>query len=162
MFAPFAVLMVLVGLAEGLVLGAGAGAASLAEGLMHTHLGEAPAQLAEGCMTVPFLLGASMVAVVHDLARASVVRSGVGGLRGVVLGARAFGAGAVALWWAWAWRGAASLAVLAVGAAAAVRLGGRSGMALVGLALVHQLGVFVRVALRASWLARALRAVSAR
>jgi hypothetical protein len=47
--------------------------------------------------------------------------------------------------------------VLVGGAAAAARLGGREGIALAALALVHQLGVLARVALRASWLARALR-----
>jgi hypothetical protein len=161
-FGPFAVLLVLFGVAEGLVVGAGVGAGTLVEGLAHTRLGEGPAQLAEGCVAVPFLLGVSIVGVVHDLARAAVVRGGVGALRGVVLGARAFGGAGLAWWWAWAWRGAAALAVLAAGAAAAGRLGGRGEIALVGLALVHQLGVFARVALRASWLARALRGTSAR
>jgi hypothetical protein len=160
-FAPFATLLVLFGVAEGLVVGAGVGAGTLVEGLAHVRLGEGPALLAEGCVAVPFLLGVSIVGVVHDLARAAVVRAGVGALRGVVLGARKFG-GAGLAWWAWAWRDTAALAVLAAGAAAAARLGGRGGIALVGLALVHQLGVFLRVALRASWLARALRETSAR
>jgi hypothetical protein len=161
-FAPFAGLLVLFGLVEGLVVGAGVGAAMLVEGLAHTRLGEGRAGIAEGCAAVPFLLGLSIVSVVHDLARAAVVRGGVGALRGLVLGARAFGGAGLAWWWAWAWRQAAALAVLGAGAAAAARLGGRGGVALVALALMHQLGVFLRVALRASWLARALRGASAR
>jgi hypothetical protein len=132
------------------------------EGLAHARLGEGPAQLAQGCVAVPFLLGVSIVGVVHDLARAAVVRAGVGALRGVVLGARTFGGARVAWWWAWAWRETAGLAVLAAGAAGAGRLGGRGGAALVALALVHQLSVLARVALRASWLAQALRGTSAR
>jgi hypothetical protein len=157
-FPPFAVLLVLFGVAQGLVAGAGVGAATLVEGLARVRLGEAPAQLLEASVTVPFLLGASVVGVVHDLARVAVVRSGVGGLRGAVLGARAFRSAAFALWWAWAWRAACATAMVMVGAAAASRLGGRGGVALVGLALVHQLAVFARVALRASWLGRGLRA----
>jgi hypothetical protein len=160
-FAPFAALLVLFGLAEGIAVGAGMGASTLVEGLAHVRLGEGPALLTEGCVAVPFLLGVSIVGVMHDLARAAVVRTGVGALRGAVIGARTFGAAGLSWWWAWAWRQAAGLAVLAAGAAAAGRLGGRGGMALLGLALVHQLGVFLRVALRASWLARALRGAAA-
>jgi hypothetical protein len=48
---------------------------------------------------------------------------------------------------------------VAVGALVAARLGGRGGGALVALLLVHQLVLFARVALRASWLAKAARAV---
>ena len=46
-----------------------------------------------------------------------------------------------------------------IGAMVAGRLGGRDGAALVVLTVVHQLVLLSRAALRASWLAKALRAV---
>ncbi len=160
-FRPFAVLLVAFGVAEGLVVGAGAGAARLAEGLAHASLGEARAELLEGVLMLPFLVGASLVGVAHDLARAAVVRAQVSGLRGLMLGVRVLRAAPVRLAWAWAWRaGAAAAPVLAV-AAAGTQLGPRGGFALALVALAHQAIVVARVALRASWLGRALQAYRA-
>jgi len=65
----------------------------------------------------------------------------------------------VSLWWSWAWRMLASVAPVLTGAAVAERLGGRGGVALVVLFALHQCVVVVHVGLRASWLAKALRAV---
>jgi hypothetical protein len=67
--------------------------------------------------------------------------------------------GAVAVVWSWAWRGGVGAALLVVGSVVAERFGGQGGGALVALAVVHQSIVVARVALRASWLAKALRAV---
>ena len=55
----------------------------------------------------------------------------------------------------------ASLAPIFAAAWVAGRLGGRGGLALLVVFALHQLGVAARVALRTSWLARALRAVDA-
>jgi hypothetical protein len=46
-----------------------------------------------------------------------------------------------------------------VGSLVADRVGGRGGFALFFLFVIHQLAIGTRVALRASWLARALRDV---
>jgi hypothetical protein len=50
---------------------------------------------------------------------------------------------------------------LVFGALLSNRIGGRGGAALVTLFVLHQLVVGARVALRASWMARAMRAVDA-
>jgi hypothetical protein len=158
-FPSMVLLLVLAALAEGLVLGAGAAVGYGVESWTHASAGEARAQQIQGLVLLVFLGLASAIGVVHDLARAAVVRFKVRGLRAVALGARTFRVAPLSLWWSWAWRAAAALApVLAVGAVAG-RLGGRGGFALVFLAVLHQAVVLARVALRASWLARALRAV---
>jgi hypothetical protein len=122
-------------------------------------MGEARAQQLEGVVLVVFLGLASAVGVVHDLARAAVVRFKVKGLRAFVLGARTFRLAPLSLWWSWAWRSVAAVAPVVAAAAVAGKLGGRGGAALVFLLLLHQAVVAVRVALRTSWLARALRGV---
>jgi hypothetical protein len=160
-FGAFVVLLLVFGVAEALVAGAGVGAARLAERATHASLGEASAQLVAAALGVLFLAGASAVGVAHDLARAAVVRFQVSGLRGALLGARAFRAAPVRMWWSWAWRAAAAAAPVAAVAAAATGMGGRGGIALVLLAALHQAVVLSRVALRASWLGRALRSVDA-
>jgi hypothetical protein len=106
-----------------------------------------------------FLGAASTIGVLLDLTRAAAVRLGVRALRGLVLGVAAFRHSPVRLWWSWAWRAAAGVAPVIVAAGIANRLGGRGGLALVALALAHQAVAFSRVALHASWLACALRAV---
>jgi hypothetical protein len=122
-------------------------------------LGEASAQLVAGAVGAVFLVGLSAVGVAHDLARAAVIRFQVSGLRGALLGARAFRASPVHLWWSWAWRAAAAAAPVAAVAAAATAMGGRGGIALLLLAVLHQAVIVSRIALRASWLGRALRSV---
>jgi hypothetical protein len=158
-FPPMLLLLVLAALAEGAVIVAGAALGYGLESWTHASAGEARAQQIEGLVLLVFLGLASALGVVHDLARAAVVRFRVRGLRALALGARTFRLAPLSLWWSWAWRAVAALApVLAVGAVAG-RLGGRGGFALVFLAVLHQAVVLARVALRASWLARALRAV---
>jgi hypothetical protein len=160
-FGAFAVLLFVFGVAEALVAGAGVGAAKVTELATHASLGEASAQLVAGAAGALFLVGASTVGVAHDLARAAVVRFQVSGLRGARMGARAFAAAPVRMWWSWAWRAGAAAAPVAAVAAAATGMGGRGGVALVLLAVLHQAVVVSRVALRASWLGRALRSVDA-
>jgi hypothetical protein len=158
-FPSMILLLVLAGLAQGIVVVAGALLGNGVETGTHAGMGEARAQQIEGLVLLVFLGLASAVGVVHDLARAAVVRFKVRGLRALALGARTFRLTPVSLWWSWAWRALASVApVLAVGVVAG-RLGGRGGFALVFLAVLHQAVVLARVALRASWLATALRAV---
>lgn len=158
-FLPMLVLLVAAGLLQGLVVGLGALLAHLIEGWAHAGMGEARAQQLEGVVLVVFLGLASAVGVVHDLARAAVVRFKVKGLRAFALGARTFRLSPVSLWWSWGWRALASIAPVLAVAAVAGRLGGRGGLGLVFLFVLHQSVVVARIALRTSWLARALRAV---
>ena len=76
-------------------------------------------------------------------------------------GFKAFRKQKLAVFWSWAWRALVGVLLLGGSALASARLGGRPGVALAVLAVLHQLLVLVRVALRTSWLARALRAVDA-
>jgi hypothetical protein len=99
--------------------------------------------------------------VLQELARAAVVRFGVGARDGLRTALRALTITPTALLWSWGWRALASLVPLALGGLLAERLGGLGGGGLVALWVLHQLIVLVRVALRASWLARAMRAVDA-
>jgi hypothetical protein len=158
-FLPMLVLLVAAGLLEGLVVGFGALLAHLAESWAHAGMGEARAQQIEGVVLLLFLGLGSAVGVIHDLARAAVIRFRVRGLRAFALGVRTFRLSPVSLWWSWAWRALASIAPVLAVAGVAGRLGGRGGLGLVFLFVLHQSVVVVRVALRASWLARALRGV---
>ena len=60
----------------------------------------------------------------------------------------------------WAWRTVLSLGLIGIGYVAAQAVGGKGGGALLALWLVHQGIVIARVALRASWLARAVSLVA--
>jgi hypothetical protein len=158
-FPAMALLLVLVGLAQALVVGVGLGVASFAEAAAHEALGEARAQQVEGLVGLLFLFASSVLGVVHDLARAVVVRFRVSGLRALTLAARAFRLAPASLWWSWAWRTGAGLAPVLVAAGVAERVAGRGGFALFFLALLHQAVVLSRLALHTSWWAKALRSV---
>ncbi len=111
---------------------------------------------AAACALVLVLVG--VVSVVHDLASASVVRyrtKTIGAIRAAALALRRV---PLRLLWSWAWRGAIALALVVVVALVVPRLGSRAA-SLLAIAALHQLVVLARAALRASWLARALRAV---
>jgi len=60
--------------------------------------------------------------------------------------------------WSWAWRALISLGLVVCVAAVVPRFGARG---FIVVALLHQLVAIARTCLRASWLARALRAVDA-
>jgi hypothetical protein len=160
-FGPMLVLLVLAGLAQAVVLVAGVVLAHGVEGWTHASLGEARAQQLEGLVVLAVLGFASVLGVIHDLARAAVVRFHVRGTRALVLGARAWRAAPLSSWWSWAWRAACGVAPVLVVGGVASRLGGRGGFALAFLFVLHQAVVLARVALRTSWLARALRGVDA-
>jgi hypothetical protein len=158
-FSPMALLLLLVGLLQGLAVVAGGILAGAVEGWAHAGLGEARAQQVEGVVFLLFLAAASQIGVMHDLARAAVMRFRVTGIRALGVGARTLGRAPVVLWWSWAWRALASVAPVLAAAAVAEKIGGHGGVDLVFLFALHQSVIVVRVALRASWLARALRAV---
>jgi hypothetical protein len=152
-------LLVVVSVAQAVAAGIGVAVGAAVEGWAHAGFGEARAQrigIAAGLVFVALVSG---LGVVHDLARAAVVRSRVSWLRALVLGARTFGRSPLPLWWSWAWRALISLAPVLAVAAVATRIGGRGGATLLLLALLHQAVVVSRVAVRTSWLAETLRSV---
>jgi hypothetical protein len=158
-FRAMAVLLVASAIVQALVVGLGWGLSSLVEAWTGESLGEARSQQLGAVILILFAVLASAAGVVHDLARAAVVRFTVRGLRGVVLGVRTFRTAPLSLWWSWAWRAGASTLPVILAATVAARVGGRGGTALVALAVLHQAVVGARVALRLSWLAKALRSV---
>lgn len=159
MMPSLVLLLVVVGAAQAAVLAIGAALGDSMNIWTRAGLGEARAQRLGVAVGLVFVGAASGLGVVHDLGRAALVCSRANGLGALVVGARAFTQTPLPLWWSWAWRALASLVpVLAVGLVA-TRIGGRGGVSLVLLALLHQAVVLSRVALRASWLAHALRTV---
>jgi hypothetical protein len=158
-FPSMALLLVVAGLVQGLVVSGGLLLASAVGGWANAGMGEARAQQLAGVVGLIALALGSCVGVMHDLARAAVIRFKVKGLRALGLGVRTLRLSPASLWWSWAWRSLASLAPVLAVAGLAGHLGGRGGLALALLFLLHQAVVAARVALRASWLARAVRAV---
>lgn len=159
LFRPMIVLLVVASIAQALVVGIGAAAGSVVESWAHGGMGEARAEQLQGLVLALFLLAASAVGVAHDLARAAVVRFDVSGARALVLGTRTLRLSPLPLWWSWAWRALAAAAPVVAVAALAGRPGTRGSAAVFFLFVLHQSVVLARVALRASWLAKALRAV---
>jgi hypothetical protein len=157
---PLLALFGIASIAQVSVIAIGFAAGWAVEAWAHGAMGENRAERMGVTVGFMFLLAASGIGVVHDLARAAVVRLHTSGTRAFVLGAQIFGRTPLPLWWSWAWRALAALTLVIVASVVATRIGGRGGAALVGLALVHQGVVAWRLAWRASWLAKALRSVS--
>lgn len=124
-----------------------------------TRLGEARAMQLGWLVLLLFALPIAVLGVIHDLGRAAVIRFEAKFFDALRIGLATFRGAKLHTFWSWAWRALASLVPIAIGSLVADRLGGRGGVALVGLFAVHQLVVVSRIALRASWLARAMRAV---
>jgi hypothetical protein len=150
-------LLVVTALTQTIVLGLGAAAAGALAGA--TSLGEARAQQLAGVVLLLFLLLLAMIGVVHDLARTAAIRFEVGPVTALRLALNAWRRGVATTLFSWGWRAAVAWAPVAMGAFVAHRLGGRTGLALLFLLVLHQLIVLSRIALRASWLAKALRLV---
>lgn len=134
-------------------------AASATSAGFAARMGEAKADQLALIVAGVTLLPLVVVGVLHDLARAAVVRFRVGALRSIGLAWNTWRRAPVRSLWSWGWRALAAWVPVALGAFAAVRLGGRAGIALAALFGLHQAALLARAALRASWLARALRDV---
>jgi hypothetical protein len=156
---PLFVLLVIVTLVQLVILGLGLAASSAMAGAFTPRFGEARAQQIAAAALVVFLLLMAMIGVVHDLARTAAIRFEVGAWPATRLGLSAYRRATLGSSWSWGWRALVSWLVVAMAAFAAHRLGGHAGGALVFLTVLHQLVVLCRVALRASWLAKALRLV---
>jgi hypothetical protein len=156
-FPTLAILLVVMTLAESSAAGGAWLGVKLVDLWAHDAVGEARAEALEiaVCLTVLVPL-AAVLGMVHDLARAAVVRYRVGAARALFLGVRAFRMTPWSLSWAWAWRAGLAWGVLLPASALADAAGSRSGGALLLLACVHESTIGARAAIRASWLARAL------
>lgn len=170
---PLAGLLALGTVLSIVVLALGGILAGLAEHGLVESLGDARSFTASVVVFALFAALACVLGVLVDLARAAVVREvGIAAangtsspgwntlLRGIrtALSTARRSLGAATL--GWAGRAVVGLALVAIGFVAASALGGRGGSALTALFIAHQGVVLGRVALRASWLARALALVS--
>jgi hypothetical protein len=158
-FGPLVRLLVVFGLTQIVLLALGFALGRTASSLLAGKLDDAAADLAGMFVFGVFLLGSTYLGVLHDVARCAAIRFRAGAFDAIAVARRAMRPSPVRVVWSWAWRGLAGLLAVGVGAFLAHRIGGRSGFALVVLALVHQAIVVAKTGLRASWLARALRLV---
>jgi hypothetical protein len=160
-FGPTAVVFTFAVLVKVLVLFAGVLLGRATDDALYDTMGEARAEQLGWLVTgVAFVLACG-AGVAEDVARAAVIRFGVGAGRAMALGLATLGRSPVTLMWSWAWRALASLVPIAFGSLVAERLGGRGGLVLLALAVVHQVVALSRVALHTSWLAKAMRSVDA-
>jgi hypothetical protein len=156
---PLLALLAVMTVVEALLAGAAFFVGGRVGAAFSESMGDARADQIAVVATLFFLLGAAAAGVVHDLARAAVIRFRQTAWGAIKMGARTFARKPSRLLWSWMWRSGASLIPAIAAAALATRIGARSGLALFALFLIHQAVIVARVALRASWLARALRAV---
>jgi hypothetical protein len=153
-------LLLVFALADGLLLAVGGAVALATATWTHRSLGEARSQQLAVGIGALFLLAAMALHVMHDISRAFLVCAGGREFGAIETAVRTFRRAPLALGWAWAWRASTALAAVLAGAVLARPVGGRGGFALALLALAHQMIVLARASLRASWLARALRAAA--
>lgn len=118
----------------------------------------------EGLLTLGGILAATLllatgIGVLHDLARAEAVARDARAFDAIRAALRTFGARP---WLAWAGRTALGLGLVALSASVVGSIGVERNLALVAVAIVHQLTVLALVALRFSWLAFAMRALAGR
>jgi hypothetical protein len=160
-FGPSAVLFA-TALVFDVSLGAAAWAgAGLADEGFERALGEVAADAIALSLVVACWAVAGVAGVLQEVGRAAVVRFRVGAPEGLRTALRALAMAPTALLWSWGWRMLASVVPVALGGLLAGRIGGRGGSSLIVLLVMHQLIILVRAALRASWFARAMRAVDA-
>jgi hypothetical protein len=166
-FFPLLLIGLVSGALEAFFVGIGTLASSSVDHSLTGKLGDARAFTARLVVFGLFVLAASVVGVVADLVRVAAVRhlalaSTPERLRTVLREAFVRGTSAarrsfVRSMFGWGWRAALSLALVVVGALAGDAVGAQAGGALWLLFAGHQALLFARVALRASWLAYALR-----
>jgi hypothetical protein len=168
-FVPMLGIGVLAAVSEGFVLGLGLLAGAGLEHALQESIGDARAFTVQAVVVSLFAIAMSVVGVLADFARVAVARDAAMGEPGVKAGRRMrTGLGAalratrrslVRGSLAWAWRAALGFLLVYVGARAGDVAGGAGGIALWALFALHQVIVLARTALRASWLANALRLV---
>lgn len=166
MFGPLLLVFVIASLAQTCVVGLGFAFGGLFESSLTAWIGEQPALFARAAMLAPFVFVASLFGVEADVARAHVARTAIetparpawdGARAAIVAAVRLDRRDVASAYVAWAWRAALGVAFVGLGAVVSSTLGGKGGLALAALFVVHRVVVAGRAALRASWLARALR-----
>jgi len=159
-FVRFSVLLVMATSAMAFALLAALGVASAVRARVAFASDPAADLVAVGVWACAAILVA-VAGVLHDLARAAVTQRDLGVLDAVSLALRALCARPAAALFGWAWRSALGAAIVVAAAIAAATIGVATSLALSAVALLHQAVVLGAVALRASWLACALRLVQA-
>jgi hypothetical protein len=158
-FPAFFSLLLLMSIVEFAFVALAVGAGATTSGLAMRSLGDARAQQLGAAVALPIALLALVAGVLHDLARTAVVRFDAGALAALRFALTAMRRTKGRPMWSWTWRALVGLVLIAIASAVSTRLGGRAGFALVALTVIHQLVTLSRVALRASWMAKALRLV---
>jgi hypothetical protein len=171
-FLPLAVLLVLGSVTSVIVLVLGGLAASGLDNVLTEALGDARSFTVRAVLFGVFAAVAAVIGIVIDLARAAVVReSGLSAasgtaspawnvmLRGVRIALKTSRASLGRAVLGWTGRTVVGVALVAIGFVAADVLGRSGGLSLTLLFIIHQAVVLGRVALRASWMARALALV---
>lgn len=170
-FFPLLVVLVLTSIVQLAIVAGGAWVASSASRAFLPSIGETPAFGVNMVVLALFVLGACVVGVLGDVARAAVVhdvvtnhdeeRRAFSRIKTALVTTRLVSRNALtAASLAWAWRAAIGVGLVFGGSAASNVFGGQGGGALAALTLIHQAVVLGRTALRASWLARATRLVA--
>ncbi|MEO8876019.1 MAG: hypothetical protein ABI461_10555, partial [Polyangiaceae bacterium] len=114
------------------------------------------------CGAAVLALGALLtiaLSIVRDLSSAAAVGRAAGIVESIRLSFEALDREGVALAWAWLWRTSIGFVAIALATVVATKIGGKSGLFLLGLVLAHQAALGWKVAWRASWLAASLRAI---
>ena len=157
-FAPLVYLLALGSAMELALLAVAAWAFGATRETLEPKYGDARADqiAALACFAVLFVT--AIAAVLHDLSRAALVRYRAGTFAAIRAALGTFRRVAFRVLWSWAWRAFVGLALVISVAIVVPRFGARGFIA---IAILHQLVAFARASLRASWLARALRAVDA-
>ena len=172
-FFPLVVVLAFLALTDLVVLGIGGAVASAANTGFERSLGDARSFQLHVVLLALFVLLSAFIGVFFDLVRAAIGReAGLASIRGSVHPAwnvmlrglrvaitASKSRGLLRAFAAWLARWSAGVVLLGVGWMASSFLGGMGGAAVVALFAIHQLVVLGRVALRASWLAHAMRLV---
>lgn len=160
-FAPMVALLVLSGALKLLVIMLAAAVFGALESSLGARMGEARAD------TIA-LAGAALIAllvpfadIVQDMARAALVRYRTNFGQSLRIALRSFVRTPLRSSFSYGWRSAAAWVPVLLVAPLATQFGGRPGLALGALFVLHQSVVLARVALRASWFAKVLRIVDA-
>lgn len=172
-FMPLAGVLALGSIASIIVIAIGALASSAVDHGLAESMGDARSFVMRLVTFGLFVIIACMIGVIVDLARAAIVRevglrnaAGTSSpgwsimVRGLRVALRVARGNLLKATLAWAGRVVVGGALIAIGYVAAQVLGGLGGAALLLLFFVHQSVVLGRVALRASWLARAMAMIA--
>jgi hypothetical protein len=157
-FAPLVYLLAIGSALELSLLAVAAFAFGATREALEPKYGDARADQIAALACFAVLFFTAIAAVLHDLARAALVRHRAGTFAAIRAALGTLRRVAFRVLWSWTWRAFVSLALVVCVAALVPRFGARG---FIMVALLHQLVAIARVSLRASWLARALRAVDA-